>query len=506
MMEMLSHFGNIFTFSNLMVLLVGSFGGIFFGAMPGLSPTMAVALLVPFTFYMDPATGLLLLGAVYTSAVAGGAITAILINIPGAPASIATMLDGSPMAKQGYGQKALYVAFFSSLIGGLAGVLALLFFTPPLASLAMQFGPAELFWITVFGITVIAGLSGGMLIKGLFGGVFGMLISTIGESPMLGEPRFVVHDVFISGIAIVPALIGLFAIPQILTLVEEVDVQATKTEYKPQPGILWKTIKGFLKWPRTIALGSIIGTIIGIIPGAGGQVAGLICYDQVKKTSKDPQCFGEGAPEGVAASEVANSATVGAAMIPLLTLGIPGSPTAAVLLGGLLIHGLFPGPDLFDPNKYADVTYTFIGGMFLAQFFMCGLGFFFARFSHSIMNISNLIMAGAVTVLAVFGTYCVSNSIDDVVIMFLLGLGMYFGAKLGFPSAPVVLGIILGPIAEENYLRGKMIAETDVGVWNYFFTGSLNTILIAMCVFSMAWGLYSEVKARTQSKRDCMFA
>ncbi|MDL2307667.1 tripartite tricarboxylate transporter permease [Desulfovibrio sp. OttesenSCG-928-C06] len=505
-MEMLSYFGDIFTFQNLLILLLGSIGGIFFGAMPGLSPTMAVALLVPFTFYMDAASGLLLLGAVYTSAVAGGAITAILINIPGAPASIATMFDGAPMAKQGRGQQALYVAFFGSLIGGLVGVIALLFFTPPLAALAMEFGPAELFWVTVFGITVIAGLSGGMLIKGLFGGILGMLISCIGESPMLGEPRFVVHDVFISGIAIVPALIGLFAIPQILTLVEEVNITATKTKYSPQPGVLGKTIKMFLKWPKTVALGSILGTIIGIIPGAGGQVAGLISYDQVKKTSKNPQCFGEGNPEGVAASEVANSSTVGAAMIPLLTLGIPGSPTAAVLLGGLLIHGLFPGPDLFDPNKYANVTYTFIGGMFLAQFFMCGIGFFFSRYSHSIMNISNLMMAGAVTVLAVFGTYCVSNSVDDVVIMFLLGLGMYIGSKFGFPSAPVVLGIILGPIAEENFLRGKLIAETDVGVFNYFFTGNMNIVLIALCVFSIGWGLYSEIKAWRKSKADCVIA
>ncbi|MDL2268027.1 tripartite tricarboxylate transporter permease [Desulfovibrio sp. OttesenSCG-928-G15] len=503
MLEILNNFSNLFTIGNLLVLLLGSVGGIFFGAMPGLSPTMAVALLVPFTFYMDAATGLLLLGAVYTSAVAGGAITAILINIPGAPASIATMFDGAPMAKKGQGQQALYIAFFSSLIGGLVGVIALLFFTPPLAALAMEFGPAELFWITVFGITVIAGLSGGMLIKGLFGGMLGMLISTIGESPMLGEPRFVIHDVFISGIAIVPALIGLFAIPQILTLVEEVHLKATQAKYEPQPGILLSTIKTCLSFVKTNIIGSIIGTIIGIIPGAGGQVAGLISYDQVKKTASNPQDFGQGNPEGVAASEVANSATVGAAMIPLLTLGIPGSPTAAVLLGGLLIHGLFPGPDLFDPDKYASVTYTFIGGMFLAQFFMCALGFFFSRYSHSIMNISNLMMAGSVTVLAVFGTYCVSNSVDDVIIMFLLGLGMYVGSKLGFPSAPVVLGIILGPIAEENFLRGKMIAETDVGVFNYFFTGNMNMILLGLCAFSILWGVWSEYRVWRKHRAAC---
>ena len=478
MFEMLEHFSSLLTFGNIIALFLGSVAGIFFGAMPGLSPTMAVALLVPFTFYMQPATGLILLGCVYTSAVAGGAISAVLINIPGAPASIATMLDGNPMAKQGRAQEALYIAFFASLVGGVAGVLSLIFLTPPLAAFAMKFGPSELFWIAVFGISVIAGLSGGSLLKGLFGGVLGMMISTIGYSPMLGEPRFVFHDVLTGGIAIVPALIGLFAVPQILTLVEEVHLELTKTPYTPKPGVLVATLLMLLRWKRTVTLGSILGIIIGIIPGAGGQVAGLITYDQVKKLSDKPESFGQGNPEGVTASETSNSATVGAALIPLLTLGIPGSPTAAVLLGGLLIHGLFPGPDLF--TKYAGVTYTFMGGMLVAQFIMCGLRFLFARYSHTIMNISNLIMYAAVAILAVIGTYCVQNSMDDVVIMFVLGLLMYFGQKLGFPSAPVVLGIILGPIAEENFLRGMMIAETDIGVFSYFFTGALNLFLIAL--------------------------
>lgn len=499
MLEMLEHFGSLLTFGNMAVLLIGSVAGIFFGAMPGLSPTMAVALLVPFTFYMQPATGLILLGSVYTSAVAGGAITAVLINIPGAPSSIATMLDGNPMAKQGKAQEALYIAFFGSLLGGVCGVLALIFLTPPLAAFAMKFGPSELFWITVFGISVIAGLSSGALLKGLFGGVLGMMISTIGYSPMLGEPRFVFHDVLTSGIAIVPALIGLFAIPQVLTLVEEVHVVATKAKYQPKAGIIASTIAMFLRWKRTATLGSLLGIIIGIIPGAGGQVAGLISYDQVKKLSKDPDSFGKGNPEGVAASEVANSATVGAALIPLLTLGIPGSPTAAVLLGGLLIHGLFPGPELF--TKYADVTYTFIGGMLIAQFAMCGLGLLFSRYSQAVMNISNLIMFASVTILAVIGTYCVQNSMDDVVIMFVLGLLMYMGQKLGFPSAPVVLGIILGPIAEENFLRGWMIAQTDVGVFNYFFTGGINLLLIALSAISLGWGLLSELQFRRRMRK-----
>ncbi|MDR3361646.1 MAG: tripartite tricarboxylate transporter permease [Desulfovibrio sp.] len=490
MIETLQHMSYLLTLPNFLVLLIGSIGGIFFGAMPGLSPTMAVALLVPFTFYMDAGTGLILLGSVYTSAVAGGAITAVLINIPGAPASIATMLDGHPMAKKGEGQQALYIAFIGSLIGGVCGVLALILLTPPLAAFAMRFGPSELFWVSVFGITVIAGLSEGKVIRGLYGGVLGMLISCIGYSPMLGAPRFIFHDIFTGGIAIVPALIGLFAIPQVLELAEDVHLQATKNKYEPKKGLFWPTIKNFRKWWRTTVLANIVGIIIGIIPGAGGQVAGLITYDQAKKISSHPETFGTGEPEGLVASEVSNNATVGAALIPLLTLGIPGSPTAAVLLGGLLIHGLFPGPELF--TKHANVAYTFIAGMMVAQFFMCGVGLLFSRYSHTIMNISNLMMMASVTVLACIGTYCVQNSMDDVIVMFLLGLLMYLGGKSGFPSAPVVLGIILGPIAEENFLRGKMIAETDVGVFSYFFTGGISIFLIALSVLSLAWGLFAR--------------
>ncbi|MDR1489953.1 MAG: tripartite tricarboxylate transporter permease [Desulfovibrio sp.] len=490
MLETLQHMGNLLSLGNFLVLLLGSVGGIFFGAMPGLSPTMAVALLVPFTFYMDATTGLILLGSVYTSAVAGGAITAVLINIPGAPASIATLLDGHPMAKKGEGQQALYIAFVGSLIGGVCGVLALILLTPPLAAFALSFGPSELFWVSVFGITVIAGLSDGRLIKGLFGGVLGMLISCIGYSPMLGEPRFVFHDTLISGIAMVPALIGLFAIPQVLDLAAEVHLQVTKNKYMPKKGVFWPTVRKFREWWKTVVIGNIVGIIIGIIPGAGGQVAGLINYDQARKMSKHPETFGTGEPEGVVASEVSNNATVGAALIPLLTLGVPGSPTAAVLLGGLLIHGLFPGPELF--GKHADITYTFIAGMLVAQFFMCGIGLLFARYSHAIMNIPNLIMMASVVILAVIGTYCVQNNMDDVIVMFALGLLMYLGAKAEFPSAPVVLGVILGPIAEESFLRGKMIAETDVGVFSYFFTGGINLLFIALSVGSLAWGLYGE--------------
>jgi len=498
MTEFLQYFPLALTFTNLLTLILGVIGGLILGATPGLSPTMAVALLVPFTFHMDPATGLILLGAVYTATVAGGAISAILINIPGAPANIATLLDGHPMAKQGKSQTALYVCFISSLVGGLFGMVIMILFTPPLAKIALKFGPSEMFWIAIFGITVMAGLSSGSIAKGLIGGMFGLLISTIGYSPLLGVPRFVFHDVLTGGIAIVPALIGLFAIPQVFALAEKLHVHIERPDYKPQKGVLFKTFIQNLKMVKALSIGSIVGSIIGVIPGAGGQVSGLIAYDQIRKFSKKPESFGTGNPEGVAAAESANNAMVGPSLIPLLTLSIPGSPTAAVLLGGLLIHGLFPGPDLFLNN--APITYTFIASLVLAQLAMCVFGLTMSRYSYMVMSVPNLYMIAAVSVLAVYGTYSVQNSFDDVIVMFSLGTLMYIGRKFGFSAAPVVLGIILGPIAEDNFLKGKLIADTDVGAFAYFFTGPMNITIILLCAASIGYSIYGEIKAYKKAK------
>lgn len=492
MAEFLQYLPDAFSWMNIFVLIVSSLGGLFFGAMPGLSPTMAVALMVPFTFYMPSATSLIMLGAVYTSAVAGGCISAILLSIPGAPASIATLLDGPAMAKKGRAEEALYTSFFSSWVGGVFGVLVLICFAPPLAKFAMRFGPSELFWTAIFGITVITGLSSGGMLKGLFGGALGMMFSTIGYSQITGEPRFIFHADLSSGIGLVPALIGFFAVPQVIDLMRDAHVHLVKLDVRAKSGVLWKAIKHHAKMLRTLSIGSLMGTLIGIIPGAGGQIAGLMVYDQVKKFDKNPERFGTGDPQGVCASEAANNATVGPALIPMLTLSIPGSPTAAVLLGGLLIHGLFPGPDLF--TKHADVTYTFLAGLLLAQFTMLGMGILASRYSHYVASVPNHIMFAAVVILCVFGSYCVSNNFADVIIMFCLGVVMFVLFKLGFPSAPLVLGLILGPIAEENFLRGKMIAETDMGLINYFCTGGLNMVLMGLCLFSLVWGIVGEIK------------
>ncbi|MBW1999354.1 MAG: tripartite tricarboxylate transporter permease, partial [Deltaproteobacteria bacterium] len=329
---------------------------------------------------------------------------------------------------------------------------------------------------------------------------FGLLVSTIGYSPILGVPRFVFLDVLTGGVAIVPALIGLFAIPQVYSLAEKLHShRIERPDYKPERGILFKTFLENLKMLKALSVGSIVGTIIGVIPGAGGQVSGLIAYDQVRKFTKNPKIiFGKGNPEGVVAAESANNAMVGPSLIPLLTLSVPGSPTAAVLLGGLLIHGLFPGPDLFLTN--APITYAFIGSLVLAQLGMCIFGLTMSRYSYMVMSVPNLYMIAAVTVLAVFGTYSVQNSFEDVIVMFSLGTLMYIGSKFGFSAAPVVLGIILGPIAEDNFLKGKLIAETEAGVFSYFFTGAMNITIISLCVASIAYSIFMEINAARKTK------
>ena len=500
-MEIFDHIGAIFSFSNLLVLVIATTGGLILGALPGLSPTMAVALLIPFTFQMDAATGLVLLGAVYTATVAGGAISGILVNIPGAPANIATVLDGHPMAKKGKATQALHFCFISSFVGGITGVLVLIFFTPPLAKLALKFGPSEMFWMAIVGVTVIGTLGSKSVVKGLFSGVLGLWISTIGISPIFGESRFVFTDHLTGGVHIVVALIGLFAVPQIYQLLVTSRQTSSGGLFTTEDTPLWSSIKYNLSRVKALAIGTISGVVVGIIPGAGGQIAGLVAYDQVRKFSPDASKFGHGEPDGVIAAESANNAMVGPSLVPLLTLGIPGSPTAAVLLGGLLINGLFPGPDLF--TVHAAVTWTFIGSLLLAQIFMLVIGLGLSRSSSNwVMRVPSQYMAAAVTILAVFGTYSIQNSYSDVVLMLVLGSLMYVLNKYGFSAAPIVLGIILGPIAEDNFSMGKMIADVSDGPLVYFMMGSINLVLIFVCLVSIGYSIWVEVKQRRKVADD----
>lgn len=488
----LDNLGNIFTLYNLAILVLGVVGGIILGALPGVSPTLAVALLVPFTFYMHPASGLILLGAVYTASVAGGAISAILINVPGAPANIATLIDGYPMARSGKAEPALYICFISSFIGGLFGMMIMVLFTLPIAEFALKFQSTEIFWVAILGLTVVAGLGTGNMIKALISGAFGVWLSTIGTNPVTGEFRFIFHDILMGGIYIIPALIGLFAIPQVFSLVESYGGKRAVFLFHRERGVFGKTFIQTVRMFKVQTIGSIVGSIIGLIPGVGGQVAGIVSYDQVRKFSKYPDKFGTGIPDGIAAAESANNAMVGPSLVPLLTLSVPGSPTAAVLLGGLLIHGIFPGPDLF--RLHPSIVHTFIGSLVMAQLGMFIFGIIFSRYSNWVVRVPDLYMAASIVILATFGTYCVQNSFDDVIVMFALGTLMYIGNKFGFSALPVVMGVILGDIAENSFLKGLIIADAGKGMLAHFFTGPINIIIVLMCAASIAYGIYSGRK------------
>ncbi|MEH6629015.1 MAG: tripartite tricarboxylate transporter permease [Motiliproteus sp.] len=499
MFEFLQYLPEVFTPWNFTILVLGTVGGLILGATPGLSPTMAVALLIPFTFHMEPATGLILLGAAYTATVAGGAVSAILLSIPGAPANIATTLDGNPLAKQGKATAALHYCFISSFVGGVIGVLVLIFFTPTLSQWALGFGPSHLFWVAILGVTVIGSLGSGSVVKGLFSGFVGLWIATIGYDPVQGVERFAYSEHLGGGINIIAALVGLFAIPQVLSMLTPQMLPGGVTKFAMEnQGILTSIGETLARW-KALAIGSVVGVLVGLIPGAGGQIAGLVAYDQTKKMSRNKDKFGKGEPAGVIAAESANNAMVGPSLVPLLTLSVPGSPTAAVLLGGLLIHGLFPGPALF--TDHAPIVWTFIDSLLVGQLLMCVFGIAISRYSRFVMDIPEHYMAAAITILAVFGTYSVQNSFSDVFVMMTLGITMYFASKIGFSPSPVVLGIILGPIAETNFLQGQIIAEVGEGVFPYFFGGALNFTLVSVVVLSIIYSVYGEYKAKAAQKK-----
>jgi len=393
------------------------------------------------------------------------------------------------MAQKGEGAKALQLSFLASAVGGVFGVLLLIFLTPVLAKWALAFGPSHLFWMAILGVTVIGSLDSRSFVKGLLSGCLGLWLSMIGYDDIQGAQRFIFHDSLTGGVNIITALIGIFAVPQIIEMLAKGRVEHKVTAVSTGAQSLLSSLKLLVRNIKALSIGTVVGSVIGLIPGVGGQIAGLLAYDQTRKFSKDKDSFGKGNPSGVIAAESANNAMVGPSLVPLLTLSIPGSPTAAVLLGGLLIHGIFPGSDLFD--NYPEVAWTFINSMLIGQVLMVIFGIWVARHAARVAHIPPPVMAAAVMVLAVFGSYSVQQSMGDVYIMIVLGISMYLLEKVGFSAAPLVLGLILGPIAEANFIQGSMIANAMDGPFTYFMTGTLNLFLVALVVASIAYSFYS---------------
>lgn len=412
-------FVNAMSLSNLLFMAGGTAIGIIIGCLPGLSAAMGVALLLPMTFTMAPETGLIVLGAIYCGAIFGGSISAILIHTPGTPASAATAIEGYQLTLQGKAGKALAVACFSSFCGGLLSCISLYFFAPLLAQLAMKFGSPEYFWLSIFGLTIIAGVASKSLLKGLISGALGLLLSTIGMDPMEGAQRFMFGQASLyEGINTTCALIGLFSMSQVLILAEKkIKQRAKAAKFSDKITLSGKEIK---RITPTILRSWIIGNLIGILPGAGASIACFLGYNTSRQFSHHKEEFGKGSIEGVAGSEAANNAVTGGSLIPMLTLGIPGESVTAVLMGGLIIQGLQPGPELF--TRYAPMTYTFFAGFVLVQFFMLGIGLLGCRGFAQISRLSDAILIPSVAVLCVVGSFAIHKNFFDVVIMMIFGV------------------------------------------------------------------------------------
>ena len=470
---------------NIMITFFGVLMGMLFGALPGINASMGVALLLPLTYGMSPISGLTMLLGIYCGAIYGGSITAILINTPGTTAAACTTFDGHKLAQQGKAGKALGMATIASYIGGTFSVLVLIVLAPVLAKVALKFGPPEYFALAVFGLSIITSLAGDSFIKAIMSGVFGLMIATVGMDMMNGTPRYTFDQVaLLDGFSFIPVLIGLFAVSQVLINVETSRSLAMK-ETKIQ-GLL-PSFSELKSVGPTITRSSIIGTLIGILPGAGATIASFICYNEGKRWSKHPEEFGNGSLEGVAAPEAGNNAATGGAMVPLLSLGIPGSETTAILLGAFMIQGISPGPLLFRDNIH--VAYGIFAGMLLANLAFLIIGLFGVKLFVKILQIPERLLMPLIVSMAFVGSFAVKNSLFNVGIMLAFGLIGYFMRKLKFPITPVVLALVLGPMAEASLRRALILSG---GSWMIFVQRPITFVLLIITVISVMFPIIRE--------------
>lgn len=474
----------------LIALCIGTLAGIAIGALPGFTATMGTALLVPFTFAAPPGQGLAMLGAVYVSAMFADSVPACLVNTPGTPSAMATAFDGYPLTKQGKGQKAIVASCFSALVGTLVGGLALLFVAAPLSTVALTFGPPEFFWFGIFAVTIIGSLAGDSLPKGIAGGLFGMLIGTVGLSQTGAVARYTFGVPELrGGLSLVAGIIGVFAIPQVISMIVDRGENKVVATYERHRGVVLETIREVLGKPVHMFRSAFIGTFIGILPGAGGPVASLLSYNEAVRWSRDRSRFGKGDLRGVTASEIAGNAAAPSSMVPLIGLGVPGSGPAAVIGGALLLHGLRPGPELFATDK--TLVYGFAFSLILAGFTTYLFGSVLSRALARMVSIPVRLLAPIIIFLSVIGSYAIRNSMIDVYLMIGLGIACYVLAKLGFHPGPIGLGLILGPIVEPALVQSIALAEAS-SIVNVFLARPVSIMVIVLTVASVAWTLWSR--------------
>lgn len=482
---MVEAFRLVFEPSVLLFIVLGVASGICIGCLPGLTTTMGVALVLPLTFGMDATHSILLLIGVYVGAVYGGSISAILLNTPGTPASAATALDGYKMASRGEAGRALGISTSSSFIGGMISCVYLILISPVLAKFALKFSAPEFFMLAVFGLCIISSISGKSMMKGLISGALGILLATIGIDSITGSMRFTFNNMnLFSGINFIPVMIGLFAMSQAFVGVEEMKQKVVVAK------AISRVFPKRSDWGMIVKSGFVygtMGTLIGCIPGVGADIASFIAYGQAKSFSKHPELFGTGLPEALAAPEAANNGVTGGALIPMLTLGVPGDAVAAIMIGALMVQGLQPGPLLFQNN--GPIVYALFIGCFIANICMFVLGLNSVRLFAKVLSVPKSILVPTIFLLCFVGSYALNNSLFDVGVMLFFGIIGYFLQKTEVSSSPVILGLILGPMAESNFRRALLMSKGD---YTTFISTGISITFFVLIIISLTLPIFQK--------------
>jgi putative tricarboxylic transport membrane protein len=476
-----------------LVMMIGLIGGIILGAIPGMTGSMGIILLLPLIYHLDFSASLVTLAAMFCGAMYGGSISAILLRTPGHPSAAATVLDGYPMAERGEAGRALGIAVIASVSGGLVSGIALILIAPQLAQVALSFRAPEYFALAIFGLTIIASASTKNTLKGLVIGVVGIFISTIGADDIWGINRFAFNlRILTGGLSLLPVLVGLFAFSQVFFDLGK----AIKGEERP-PQIIRNVIPNFRDLKRIaipILVGSVLGTMIGIIPGAGGAIACFVSYDLIRKFSKNKDEWGTGIPEGIAAPESANNGTTGGAMVPLLTLGIPGDAVTAVMLGALMLIGIRPGPMLFI--QHLDAVYTLFAAFILMQFIVLLLGLGGTKLWPRVLNTPRAILMPLIIIASFLGSFTLANNLNDALTALIFGAIGYFMRKYDYPAPPMILGLILGPMAEESLNRALLVSD---GSWSFLFASPISTTFLVLSIISLGLPILAQMWWKVQT-------
>ncbi len=490
-MQLLGGFATIASVETLLLMLVGTFGGLIIGALPGLSAFTALAIMLPFTYGMNPVSGICFLIAVYVGGSSGGLISAVLLGIPGTPSSIATCFDGYPMAQQGKAKTALSAAIISSFVGGIFGAVVLSFVGPYIAQVALKLSSYDYFGIILFALTTVSSLAGKSMVKGLIACLLGICLSCVGTDGLSSVYRYTFGVTKLAnGFSLVPVLIGLFAVSQIMaTARDKASQKALDFSGTNQNEGARFTFSEYFKRIKMIIPVSLMGLVIGILPGLGGNISNLMAYSYAKKTSRHPETFGKGEVDGVIASETANNATVGGAMIILLTLGIPGDNATSIILAGFQMNDIAPGPLLFKTQ--GELVYAILAGFVLANVLFFIMEYFGLSIFTKMLSIPSMLLLPIVIVCCFVGSYCANNNTLDILIMVIFGLIGYVLKEHGFPLAPMVVGFILAPMLE-LYLRRSLMKTS--GQWLPIISSPVAAICILATVITIGFSVFKAVR------------